>query len=103
MSKETEPGDDVLDGDSIIAVPISDEIDLHTFAPSDVPSLVDEYLSECARLGLRVVRVVHGKGTGTLRRTVHAALARHPLVESYALGGPNEGGWGATVVKLKSD
>lgn len=79
---------------------IGDVLDLHTFAPRDVPELVPDYLDECVRLGLRHVRIVHGKGKGVLQRIVHAALDRHPAVVSYRLGGDGAGGWGATLVEL---
>ena len=87
--------------DEIPGWEITDELDLHTFRPSDVKDLVPDYLEEAARRGLREVRIVHGKGTGVLRTTVHAILARHPLVASYALAGERRGGWGATVVVLR--
>jgi dsDNA-specific endonuclease/ATPase MutS2 len=62
--------------------------------------VVDEYLQACAEKGIFEVRIIHGKGKGELRRTVHALLARHPLVVQFALdSGPS--GWGATVVYLK--
>lgn len=81
--------------------PISDELDLHTFRPSDIGSLVPEYLAACRDQGYRQVRIVHGKGSGALRSGVHAILARHPLVASYRLGGDGAGGWGATLVVLR--
>lgn len=89
-------GDD--DGESVWE--ITDELDLHTFRPRDVSSLVPDYLDECVQRGWREVRIIHGKGTGTLRRIVHAALDRHPAVESYRLAGEGFGGWGATIVWL---
>ena len=55
----------------------------------------------CHERGLRDLRIVHGKGKGVLRRTVHALLDRHPLVEDYRLGGHGEGSWGATIVRLR--
>jgi len=84
-----------------VRIPITDELDLHTFRPKDVKDLVPEYLSECRKKGIRTVRVVHGKGIGNLRRTVHALLERDPNVESFALAGEQLGGWGATMVRLK--
>ena len=83
-----------------VAQPVSDVLNLHTFAPRDVPDLVPEYLDECARRGLRHVRIIHGKGRGVLRRVVHAALSRHPRVVDFHLAGDRAGGWGATVVEL---
>src|SRR5262245_2855771 len=80
-------------GGDIVRVEITDELDLHTFHPRDVKSLLAEYLDECARLGFRQVRIVHGKGRGVLRRIVQAALDRHPRVISYRLADGPGGGW----------
>jgi dsDNA-specific endonuclease/ATPase MutS2 len=68
-----------------------------------VPELIPDYIDEAIRLGFRQVRIIHGKGKGTLRRMVHAALERHPRVVSYKLGDQSSGAWGATVVELKID
>ena len=84
-----------------VNLPITGELDLHTFRPSEVVSLLDDYFSECRKRGLHRVRVVHGKGTGALRETVHAHLRRSPGVAGFALGDETSGGWGATVVTLK--
>ena len=81
---------------------LGDELDLHTFRPADVADLVDEYLQEAQRRGFPTVRIIHGKGTGALRRTVHAVLDRHPAVVSYRLADERAGGWGATLVELRS-
>ena len=62
---------------------------------------VEQYLDDAFMAGLTTVRVVHGKGTGTLRRVVREMLAAHPLVESFRDGEPGEGGAGATVAALK--
>lgn len=78
-----------------------DELDLHTFAPREVADVVAEYVTWAAEQGKREVRIIHGKGTGTLRRVVHAALARHLLVERFALAGERRGSWGATLVILR--
>ena len=61
---------------------------------------VPEYLAVCRERGVLAVRIIHGKGDGTLRRSVHALLARSPGVLGYALAGPDAGGWGATLVSL---
>ena len=87
------------DSDSV-EIPIDGVLDLHTFAPRDVASVVDEYLWACMRKGILDVRIIHGKGKGVLRRTVHARLQKHPDVVQYQLDdGPS--GWGATLVQLK--
>jgi dsDNA-specific endonuclease/ATPase MutS2 len=80
----------------IIELPIEDTLDLHTFAPRDVKALVEDYLTLAAEKGLTEVRIIHGKGTGTLRRIVHAVLERHPRVAGFTLAET----WGATVARL---
>lgn len=89
------------DGDAPLEVPIDGTLDLHTFAPHEAKDVVVAYLCECRRRGILAVRVVHGKGTGALRRQVHAVLARLPEVERFALAGETAGGWGATLVTLR--
>ncbi len=83
-----------------VPLPITGELDLHTFRPAEIPALLDDYLAACAARGLRSVRIVHGKGTGTLRELVQARLRRSPLVESFALCDAPDGGWGATRATL---
>ncbi len=89
------------DDDSPLRIPITGELDLHTFRPAEIASLLDDYLAECRRRGMREVRVVHGKGSGTLRATVQAHLRRSPLVAGFRTGDERTGGWGATLVTLK--
>jgi DNA-nicking Smr family endonuclease len=84
-----------------ITVPIDGVLDLHTFRPSEVGDLVPAYLSACHEAGILEVRIVHGKGTGSLRRSVHAVLSRLDMVASYSSAGDERGGWGATIVMLK--
>lgn len=81
---------------------IDGELDLHDFPPREVAALVREYLAQCEARGIRDLRIVHGKGIGALRRTVHAILAEHPAVERWRLGGQGEGSWGATIVRLRA-
>jgi hypothetical protein len=90
----------VTDDDEPVVLDITDVLDLHTFRPSDVKDLVPDYLDEAAARGFTTVRIIHGKGTGTLRTLVHALLARHPLVASFSLA-TDRSGWGATLVTLK--
>lgn len=75
-------------------------LDLHTFRPDEVGDVVREYLAVCRERGILQVRIVHGKGIGTLREIVHAVLARTPGVSSYRLADGTAGGWGATIVQL---
>jgi hypothetical protein len=83
-------------------VAIDGELDLHNFSPKEVAPLVREYIEVCHQRGIRDLRIVHGKGKGVLRRTVHSLLAEHERVESYRLGGHREGSWGATIVRLRN-
>ena len=92
---------DQHDAGIAVALPIDGTLDLHTFAPREVKSLVAEYLRECQARGLPQVRIVHGKGTGALRERVHAWLRRSSLVESFAQCDGTAGGWGATRVVLR--
>ena len=90
------------DGDGKpVQLPITGELDLHTFRPADVGELIPAYLEACARRGIHEIRIVHGKGTGALRETVHALLRRSPLVQGFRLGDERTGGWGATLVTLR--
>ena len=84
-----------------IHVPIEDWIDLHTFSPKEIPSLLEDYLLECQKRGFREVRIIHGKGKGVQLRIVHSFLERSPLVESYRLAPLEAGGWGATIASLR--
>jgi DNA-nicking Smr family endonuclease len=76
-------------------------LDLHTFQPRDIGGLVPDWLAACQERGLLELRIIHGKGIGNLRRTVHAILSRHPQVERFSLAGPLYGGTGATIVHLR--
>lgn len=83
-----------------VRIPITGELDLHTFRPAEVADLLEDYLCECQRHGIAEVRIIHGKGTGTLRETVHALLRRSPRVASFHLGNETTGSWGATLARL---
>lgn len=83
-----------------IHLPIDGILDLHAFSPKDMKTLIPDYLEECRKLRILQVRIIHGKGTGNLRRSVHAILGRIESVASYRLAGPDSGTWGATLVEL---
>jgi len=85
-----------------VEVPIDGVLDLHTFAPQDVPSLVEEYLRVCQEKGILDVRIIHGKGKGVLRRIVHSRLEKDPHVLEFGLD-TGSSGWGATLVRLRPD
>ena len=86
--------------DDPIHVPIEDALDLHSFGPRDVASVVEEYLRAAHERGFREVRIIHGRGIGVQRSIVRAVLSRHLLVVSFADAPPERGGWGATLVRL---
>jgi len=88
------------EGDAVVHVPIEEALDLHPFAPREVPSVVDAYLRAAHERGFSEVRVIHGRGIGVQRAVVHRVLASHPLVETY--WDAPESHLGATVVKLAS-
>jgi len=87
--------------DMPVLIPIEDWIDLHTFHPSEIPSLLEEYLLECKKKGFREVRIIHGKGKGVQRNIVHSFLKKSPLVETFKTAEPEAGSWGATTAYLK--
>jgi DNA-nicking Smr family endonuclease len=84
-----------------IKIPLDGTLDLHTFLPREVMDLVPEYLAACRDRGIMQVRVIHGKGVGTLRRTVESILQKLSYVESWRTGDETSGGWGATIVMLR--
>jgi DNA-nicking Smr family endonuclease len=99
--EEPGPRPDPSDGEADpVEIPIDGTLDLHTFHPREVKDLVTEYLKTCRERGILEVRIVHGKGTGSLRRTVHSLLQRLPEVKSFRLAGEERGSWGATLVFL---
>ena len=81
-------------------IPITDVFDLHTVPPRDVEAVVEAYLEEAHRMGLRALRIIHGRGIGVQRETVRRVLARTPWVVDFGDAPGEAGGWGATVVTL---
>ena len=96
---ETPDDEDVPE---IVVLPITGELDLHAFAPRDVPSVVTEYLVACREKGLTEVRIVHGRGKGVQRAVVRRLLGTLPDVVSFEDAPPTSGGWGATLVRLSA-
>ncbi len=90
-----------FDPEQPVELPIDGTLDLHLFHPREVKPLVTEYLWACRQKGLLDVRIIHGKGSGALRRTVQTLLPRLAEVESFRTAPEADGGWGATWVRLK--
>jgi len=86
--------------DDSVEIPINGVLDLHTFRPSDLGTLIPDYLDACREQDIFDIRLIHGKGTGTLRDTVHSILRRTDVI--IRLGDETSGGWGATLVTLKA-
>ena len=91
MDEELEP----------VRIPITDVFDLHSVPPRDVKAVIEEYLLEAHRLGLRALRIVHGRGIGVQREMVRAILARTEFVAEFHDAPAEAGGWGATIVTLR--
>jgi DNA-nicking Smr family endonuclease len=81
-----------------VHIPIEPYLDLHAFAPADIPSVVEEYVTAAHAAGLREVRLIHGRGRGVQRARVQATLDRHPLVLEF--WDATETHLGATVARL---
>ena len=95
------PLGNTLNPDDPVQLPIEDSLDLHSFLPRDVRSVVDEYLRAAHARGFREVRLIHGRGIGVQRRIVHAVLRDHPVVARFADAPEERGGRGATIVQLR--
>jgi DNA-nicking Smr family endonuclease len=89
------------DDEPAVQIPLTGELDLHAFAPRDIPSVVEEYVRACAEAGLTVLRLVHGRGKGVQRAVVRKVLARMPQVGWCEDATSISGGWGATIVHLR--
>lgn len=89
MSEQPEPQE----------LPIDGVLDLHPFHPKDLGSLIPGFIEACLDKEIYELRIIHGKGTGNVRRSVHALLDRNPHVASYRLAG-DKSSWGATLVEL---
>jgi DNA-nicking Smr family endonuclease len=83
-----------------VRLPIEDVFDLHTVSPKEVKVVVEEYLIEAHRAGLRELRIIHGRGIGVQREIVRGVLERSALVAGFRDAPAEAGGWGATLVTL---
>jgi dsDNA-specific endonuclease/ATPase MutS2 len=86
-----------------IEQPIDGILDLHTFSPKEIKQLIPDYIEACLEKEITKLRIIHGKGTGTLRQIVHSVLREHPAVRSFRQEEGSGGSWGATIVDLKKD
>ena len=91
----------MADSDDAVRIPIEDSLDLHSFLPRDVRSVVTEYLQAAHARGFREVRLIHGRGIGVQRASVQSLLRDHPLVAGFADAPEDRGGKGATIVRLR--
>ena len=91
-----------MKSDEPVRLPIDGVLDLHAFSPKDVKGLVTEYIEECLRRGITDLRIIHGKGSGTLKGIVHSILEKNPHVAGFKDAGMGGGGWGATEVRLRT-
>jgi dsDNA-specific endonuclease/ATPase MutS2 len=94
-------GEQAWDAGQPVQIPIDDFIDLHHFRPSEVPELVRDYLEEARARGFAEVRIIHGKGSGSLRQTVRTILERSEHVIEFSDADAARANWGATVARLK--
>ena len=91
-----------MNADEPVRLPIDGVLDLHAFSPKDVKGLVTEYIDKCLRRGITDLRIIHGKGSGTLKGIVHSILEKNPHVAGFKDAGMGGGGWGATEVRLRT-
>jgi DNA-nicking Smr family endonuclease len=94
------PGEEAEGGEPF-EIPVTGELDLHSFDPREIPSVVEEYVRACRQRGILHLRLAHGRGRGVQRAAVRRMLASMPEVVSFSDAPPHAGGWGATVVVLR--
>lgn len=84
-----------------VEIPITDSLDLHSFSPKDIRSVVEVYLDEAHKKGFRIVRIIHGKGVGVQREIVRNVLSETYFVKSFKNAPEFSGSWGATIAELE--
>ena len=85
-----------------VELPIDGILDLHQFNPKELGGLIPDFIDACLERGIVSIRIIHGKGKGVLRRTVHSLLEKNRHVLSYRLA-DDSSSWGATLVELKKE
>ncbi|MBW2244700.1 MAG: Smr/MutS family protein [Deltaproteobacteria bacterium] len=98
--RSTDPDDPPFD-DEIVHVPITEALDLHDFAPREIPEVVEAYLEAAWEKGFREVRLIHGRGKGVQRARIQSLLAKVAHAHSWGDAPAERGGWGATLVQLQ--
>ncbi|HMD71414.1 MAG TPA: Smr/MutS family protein [Bryobacteraceae bacterium] len=88
-------------GDDPVRIPVTDVFDLHSVPPRDAAAVVEEYLADANRLGLKALRIIHGRGIGVQREMVRSVLRRTEFVAGFRDAPAGAGGWGATIVTLR--
>ena len=92
--------DDPPCGDEIVHIPITEALDLHDFAPREIPEVIEAYLEAAWEKGFREVRLIHGRGKGVQRARIQSLLAKLAHARSWCDAPAERGGWGATLVQL---
>jgi dsDNA-specific endonuclease/ATPase MutS2 len=90
-----------MDQQEPVRIEITDVFDLHSVPPRDARDVVEEYLDEAHRLGLKALRIIHGRGIGAQREMVRKILGSKDYVADFRDAPAEAGGWGATVVTLR--
>ena len=94
--------EDDAPAEGLFEIPLTGELDLHSFIPREIPSLVEEYVRACRERGVLRLRLAHGRGRGVQRAAVRRTLAAMTEVVSFSDAPPEAGGWGATVVVVSA-
>jgi len=97
----SDPVDDEPPDGGAVEIPLTGELDLHSFLPREIPSVVEEYVRACRARGVLRLRLAHGRGKGVQRAAVRRTLASLPEVVAFGDAPAIAGGWGATVAELR--